>query len=205
MIALSMARMSALVLALAAFMVSPSSSVSAEQAQAEQKSSGQPITLADLQWSEVHMKIARDQVVRREGRQFPVRVNMDLKLAIGFEGIEQTFTSTAHGPRGTRQSQPMIGSFIVNRVRDVRSLGGGRAVWQFADGTLTFMRTYKQGAYRRTVAFTRGAQGLTCTVSESFARENGTGSIELNSLMDGRPTTIVRWKPVSSSCRVAKR
>jgi hypothetical protein len=51
---------------------------------------------------------------------------------------------------------------------------------------------------------TRGAGGLNCTASQSFAREQGIRGIILDSGIDNVPTVIVSTKPISSRCRVTK-
>jgi hypothetical protein len=182
------------------------SQAGAEQAATEQASPGQALTLAELEGAEIQVKIVRHQMVRREGREFPVTVHNDWKLILRPGGmIEQTHDSTAHTPRGPRRAETLTGSFLVDHVRDVQSAGGGRAVWQFNEGTLTFLRTFKSGALKTTVALARGAEGLTCTANETFAREKGSGRIELKSRVDDAPITILSWKPVSSDCRVTKR
>ena len=73
------------------------------------------------------------------------------------------------------------------------------------DGTLTFLRANeKAGAFKRTIAFARGVTGLTCTANDSIVREEGADGIVVNSVMNGVPTTIIREKLISSSCRVTK-
>jgi hypothetical protein len=66
------------------------------------------------------------------------------------------------------------------------------------------VRTYKQGAYRGNFALARGADGLTCTVTESFGREGSRGAIVMESAVDGKLFAVISSKQVSSTCRVAK-
>jgi len=166
----------------------------------------QPLTFADLEGLEISAKTVREQVVRREGRQFPVRVHADWNVIIGAQGsITQTYVSEAHTLRGIRRAKPLAGSFTLDQVREVHGLGVGQAVWRFEDATLTFLRSFKEGAYRSTITFARVPEGLTCSAAESFAREKGTGPIVLNSPIEGVQTTIISSKQVSSTCRVRKR
>jgi hypothetical protein len=173
---------------------------------AENPPSDQAVTFADLHGTTLDINMMRDQVVRREGRQFPVTMQTDLTITIGRDGIiDQVFTPTAHTARGPRRGKTLTGTFALNHTRDVGSLGGGQAVWTFNDGALVMVRTFKEGAYRRTIAFTRGPKGITCTASETYAREKGSGPITLKSSIDGAPTVIVSYKQASSTCRISRR
>jgi hypothetical protein len=166
---------------------------------------GQAVTFADLEGLVIEAEIVREQVNRRDGRTFPVRVQQTWTVAIGGEGtIKSTVQAEARGPRRTRETEPLSASHKLDQPREVMSQGGGEAVWTFADGVLTYIRTYPSGARRLGFSFARGPDGLTCTASFAFARENGTGAIRLDSRFSGRDTTIVSAKQLSSKCRVAR-
>lgn len=49
----------------------------------------------------------------------------------------------------------------------------------------------------------RTEKGLTCSASESIAREIGPGEIKLNSSVDGKLVTIVSSQQISSTCTAA--
>ncbi|MET0631483.1 MAG: hypothetical protein ABWY47_17655 [Xanthobacteraceae bacterium] len=165
---------------------------------------GQAVTFAELDGSLIEAHIVRQQVIRREAKEFPVRIENNLQLVIGpGDKIQQTVTATSHTPRGIKRGETRTSLHTLERPREVRSQGGGNALYVFLDGTLTFLRTYKGGAYRRAFAFGRGKEGLTCAVTEAFAREDGVGAISLDSFVDGVPTIVVSSKPLSSSCRIA--
>jgi hypothetical protein len=150
--------------------------------------------------------LIREQIVLRENRKFPVKVQGDYRIVIGpGDKIHSTFTPSVHRAAGRRVGETRSGLFTLGQEREVKTSGGGQGVWTYADQTLTYRRSFKQGAYRMTIAFARHANGLTCSASEAFARENGVGAIVLDSAMDGLPTTIVSASPVSSTCRVMKR
>jgi hypothetical protein len=84
-------------------------------------------------------------------------------------------------------------------------MDNGDAVWTFADGTLTFLRANKiTGAFRRDIIFARTDTGLKCSARDTIVREKGAGDIVTYSVIDGRPTTIVREEQISSNCRVSQ-
>ena len=103
-----------------------------------------------------------------------------------------------------RKSPPLAGSYILDHPREIKNRGGGEALWTFADGTLTFLRTYKGGASRFSYAFARDGGALVCTANLYFAREQGVSGIVLNSPMDGHPLVILNVRQLSSSCRVTQ-
>jgi len=132
-----------------------------------------------------------------------VRIQQNWKISVEAPNrVEVTVRSTARGPRGTRQAEPNTGMFTLDQPRGVRSRGGGEALWTFADGTLTFTRTFQSGAYRSHFAFANAAEGLACTATGAFARERGKEEIRLESPFGGGMVGIVSAKQTSSSCKV---
>jgi hypothetical protein len=166
---------------------------------------GEAVTLDDLAGMVVEAESVRDQTVQLERGPTMVKVNQTWKLKVDPDRTV-TFTTTSIGrtQRGTQKSAPTGGVFTLDEQRDVRNRGGGLAVWTFADGTLTFRRTFPAGAFRASFAFARGPEGLTCTVDSAYAREDGSGPIRAISPFGGREVTIVSAKQVSSDCRVTK-
>jgi hypothetical protein len=165
--------------------------------------SSQAVTFAELDGALVETLVVHQQVIRREGREFPVRLESDLTLLIGpGDQIQRTWTPTSHTPRGKIQGKPQTNLIKLERTRELGSLGGGHGVVVFSDGTLTFLRTLKGGALKRDVAFARGAEALTCTATEAFVRESGVGAIFFDSSIDGVPMIVVSAKQLSSTCRV---
>jgi hypothetical protein len=79
-----------------------------------------------------------------------------------------------------------------------------RGVVLFEGGGLSFLRTFKRGALTPTIAFSRRANGLSCTAEETFAREEGVGDLAMNSAIDDTLVTIISYKQISSTCRVVK-
>jgi hypothetical protein len=167
----------------------------------------QAVTFSELEGAVVDVQVISQRVVRREEREFPVRFQNDLTIIIGPGAkIDGTLTPTTNGPRGERQGKTRTFSTTLNKLAEIVGSGGGVGAWTFAgDGTLIFLRTYKEGAFRRTIAFTRSTEGFSCAANESLARENGVGGLALNSAIDDSSVTIVRYEQISSSCRVTKR
>ena len=166
----------------------------------------QPVAFSELEGFAVEADIHRAQDVRREGKTAPVRIHQNWKFSIGAENsIALTVNTTAQTPKGTRKGEPNIGTFTLDEPRKVPSRGGGEAVWKFADGTLSFIRTFPSGAYRAHFAFARDSSGLTCNVTEAFAREDGSGEIRLESAVGGGQVTIVSAKQLPLTCKVSKK
>ena len=166
------------------------------------------VTFAELEGSIVDAEIVRQQVIRRAGSTFPVRVQSILKMAIGSDGkFDVTWHTVNDTPRGVFQGKTVSISGTVNQEAKVPkdNLDGGIGVWLFSDGTLTSLRTFKvAGAFKRDISFSRTAEGFVCTANEAFAREKGSGPVVFNSPVDDVPVTIVSWKQLSSTCRVSK-
>jgi hypothetical protein len=161
------------------------------------------VKFSDLEGAVIDAVIDRDQIVRRNGQTFPVTIEQNWKISVEVPNrVEVTVRSTARGPRGTRQAEPNTGTFTLDQPRGVRSRGGGEALWTFAEGTLTFTRTFQSGAYRSHFAFANAAEGLTCTATGAFARERGKEEIRLESPFGGGMVSIVSAKQTSSSCKV---
>jgi hypothetical protein len=164
-----------------------------------------PVKFPELAGSVIEARVVRDQIVRRNGRTFPVRSQDDLKLVIGPDDrIEQSVTVTSDTRRGQRKGPTRTGMFILGEQRLVGALGGGNSAFTFADGVLTFIRTFREGAVKRTFAFSRRPDGLSCTANQTFAREEGVGDLAMDSAIDNVPVVIVSYKQISSTCRVAK-
>jgi hypothetical protein len=164
-----------------------------------------PVKFAELAGSVIEARVVRDQIIRREGRTFPTRLQNDIELVIGPDDrIQQTITPTSDTPRGRRVGRTRTGVFTLEKPHSLRGLGGGDGVYIFEDAVLTFLRTYKEGAFKRTIAFSRSSGGLSCAADEAFVREEGVGDLTLNSGIDDVPVILVSYKQLSSTCRVIK-
>jgi hypothetical protein len=164
----------------------------------------QAITLPELDGAKIETTVVVDRTGRWNGEMVAGPLQTDRKITIDpGETLQATTILTATGPRGTATRQG-TDTFTINKPREVQGLGGGSAVWIFAKGTLTFLRTYRSGAFKTEIAFHRSSAGLTCSIRSPFARENGNGEIEMNSLAGGT-WQVISARTVSSGRRVTKR
>ena len=86
-----------------------------------------------------------------------------------------------------------------------RDSEGNDVVWVYSGGKLTRLRVFGgAGGQMINIAFRRGPNGVSCTFSNTIARETGVGKIQKGSSVDGVPIQIPESRQVSSSCQVAK-
>lgn len=78
-------------------------------------------------------------------------------------------------------------------------------MWIFQNSQLIQLRTFKAGAYRATISFSRGADALRCTLRAAHAREVGMADWNWVSPISGADIQMKSIKPISSDCQVAKR
>jgi hypothetical protein len=174
----------------------------AQEGVTDTKSSLQTVAFKDIEGAKIHAKLATEMLARREGRQAPVTQETDWQIYVEPEGkISFSFRPTTRTPRGTRAGQIRATSAKLDEPWYTEN---GQAVWQFKDGELTFVRSYKEGAVRTIIALKQDLKNLTCSATSSYARERGKGDLVLNSPIDGVPVTILSWKQVSSSCQITR-
>jgi len=165
----------------------------------------QAVNWSDLEGVVVDADIHRDQRTGRLGLSASVTVQQAWKILIAADkSLEFTVTTTARGPGAPGKPLSNSGKVTLDEKREVPTYGGGMTVWEFVDGTLTFFRTFRSGAYRAHFAFVRSPSGLACNASEAFARENGTGDIRMQP-DSGSEITIISSKLLASSCKVTER
>jgi hypothetical protein len=161
------------------------------------------ITLDDLAGAAVEANINRRQKIDRDGRAYFIQARQNWSFDINADNtIDMTVNTTYESPRGTQKAPPNSGRFSLEESRDVSSRGGGQGVWNFADGALHFTRTFPSGAYRAHFTFVRSEGGISCEVTEAFAREDGKKPITLASPVDGAPVSIIESKQEPSDCKV---
>jgi hypothetical protein len=159
----------------------------------------QSLTITDLEGLTIQIKLVNEMLVQRGGPQFPVTSESDWKITVESGAkIGWSFQPTSHNPRGTQVGQKIATTATLDQSWYTPN---GEAIWQFAEGTLLFVRSFKNGgAYRMSIAFRRNGPSLTCSATNVFARERGKNSLTMNSAIDGAPITVFSWKTVSSSC-----
>jgi len=166
----------------------------------------QTVTLSELEGRPIEFGSVHQMKTFRDGRTWFNQLHTVGRAVIGPEGkITTRFQNTAVFPNGVKRVGP---------VRDLTSTIGapakrrfGEMVWVFADGTLTRLLVFDDGAggHKLTLAFERQPDGLSCTYSMPWMREDGVGEIRADSVVDGMPVKILDFKQLSSRCNVAKR
>lgn len=164
------------------------------------------VTLADLEGAVIETSVTYDRAGRLGDQVISGSLQHDRTITIGPGGnLRNTLVHTMSTPRGSVVRQES-GSATIGKPKQIQSLvGGGDAVWIFENGTLTLLRTYRSGAYKMEIVFTRGTTGISCKVRAPYARENGTGGIDIASAGNGQRFQLTSARQVSSSCRVTKR
>jgi hypothetical protein len=167
----------------------------------------QAATLAELEGAVIDVSsVYQEKVVGRDGNPYAVQMHTSGHFAIGAGGaITVQFQSTAVGPWGTRAGPTRGGTYPIGNAG--KGPQGNDQVWAFANGELRRLVAHHEGGAggsMTTIAFRRGPDGLRCSFSFHMARENGAGSIRKDAAVGDRPVEILEYKPVSSSCQVAK-
>jgi hypothetical protein len=168
----------------------------------------QAVSLADLEGAVIDVSAVHQEKIVRNGQLRSPELHTTGHLTIGAGGaITVQFQSTAVGPWGARAGATRSNTQVIGKPG--RDNQGNDVVWIFANGTLTRLRVHHaggEGGQKMTFVFRRGPDGLRCSFSMPFARETGgAGEIRKDAAVDGAPIQILEFRPVSSSCSVAKR
>jgi len=162
-------------------------------------------TLAELQGVTIEATVVHQQVLQRDGKQFPNQSRFDVRVSIRDGRIEGSISPSGHNARGPYQGAVQPVSAALDKPVVSGSFGGGNGIWFVNERTLTSVLVFKGGgAFRREIVFSRTDKGLACTIKEVFARENGAGPINWKSSLDGGSLTLISDRQTSSSCRVKK-
>jgi hypothetical protein len=192
-------------LALTGLVIFRSVEVQGQATRAEREATA-AVTIAELNGVVIEAAVVHQQVLLRQGEKFPNRSEFFEKYVIKGDKIEGTINPTNHNHWGTRKGKTQTAAATLERPTDSKNFGGGNGVWIFDQGTITNLYVFKGGgAFRREIFLSRTDNGLSCTIKQSFARENGVGSIVWNSSVDGSVLTLVSNKVISSSCKISKR
>jgi hypothetical protein len=162
------------------------------------------VTLADLDGAVIETATVHDQVGILNGMRSPNRLVENRKITIGpGPTLQNAITNTISSERGTKVVQ-FSGTFTINKAREIAPHGGGHGIYIFANGTPTFLRTLQSGGFKSEITFHRSSAGLTCSIRSPFARENGTGKVEMAAARGGT-WKLVSSSQISSSCGVTRR
>jgi hypothetical protein len=166
------------------------------------------VSLADLEGAAIDISSVHQEKIIRNGQLRSPELHTTGHLTIGAGGtVTAQFQSTAVGAFGTRVGATRSGTHTIGKPG--KDNQGNDVVWIFANGTLTRLRVHHaggEGGQKMTFVFRRSPDGLRCSFSMPFARETGgAGEIRKDAAVDGAPIQILEFRPVSSSCSVAKR
>jgi hypothetical protein len=166
------------------------------------------VTLAELQGIRIVFSSVHRERLIRNGEDFYVDLHTSGHVTVGpGETVTSSITSASVRNGRSRPGRTLSGTFILGKPRNSGGGGGGDTVWLFSEGNLTRLRVYSDGeggGQKLNVSFRRTPEGLRCSFSMPFARQDGQGSIRKGSAIDGVPITILEWKPISSSCQMTK-
>jgi hypothetical protein len=167
----------------------------------------QAVSLAELEGANIDVGAVHHERIIKNGalREFELRETGHLTIGAGGTVTTQ-FQIVSVGPRGERPGATRGGTQTIGKPGKDKQ--GNDVVWVFANGTLTRLRVFHAGGaggQKMTFAFKRGPDGLRCSFSMPFARENGVGEISRDAAFDDTPIKILEFKTVSTSCSVAKR
>jgi hypothetical protein len=161
------------------------------------------ITLQDLDRSQIEITVVTDRQVQLKGPPFSQRVMGNWQINVIGTSVAADFYAVVSGPHGTRTNPHHRGLFVIGESQTVSAFGGGQGAWTFQDGTLTWVRTFGQGASRLIINFDRGPEGLNCNAIASLARENGTGAIQFK-IEQQSDIKVLSTKTVSANCSVKR-
>jgi hypothetical protein len=143
-------------------------------------------TLADLNAVTIEGSIVHQQVIHRDGHQYPNQTRFDLKVSIRDGRIEGSSRSSGRDFRGPYKGKVQPISSTIEKPVVSGNYGGGNGVWFMNERTLTSLFVFKDGgAFKREIFFSRADNVLACTIKDTFARENGTGAHRVE-LLRGR-------------------
>lgn len=129
------------------------------------------VTIAELVGAVISARTVFTQVMRRDGNQFSIRQQNDVRLEVKSDKIEGQIDTISYTPLGVRKGKSRKFSAVLEQPKEVKFLGAGHAVWFFDKSTLTNLRTYTGGAFKRQIAFARTADGYTCAAQDAYARQ----------------------------------
>jgi hypothetical protein len=169
------------------------------------RAAAQNVAFEDLRGMVIKSRVVRQLVNVQKGRRDIGEGDSDTTVTIDGAGlITYVWKFNWHNASGNYPSKPVTATDPLNSVAAAEALGGGHRLWTFDNGTLTFIRTYRVGAFKRTYTFTRTPTGLACEATEAQVREVGASWSEFSSAASGTITRTLSERLISSSCTVSK-
>lgn len=106
-------------------------------------------------------------------------------------------------PKNESDTRAHRAKSVIGKPHDFRD---GQAVLVFEKSTLSLLRTQSEGGGMVEIALLRASTGIGCKISQTLARENGTGSLATTSTNFG-----VKWvkflnsREIGNSCRAKRK
>ena len=158
------------------------------------------LSASQLKGANIHTNLVTElQAAQGSGPEGPVTIEFDWNVSfLSGEKISWTYRPTT--ACGGNQRGNASGS--TSGLGETWQTTDGDAMWQFSDGDLTFVRSYRGGAMRIIMTIRRDGANLTCDAVSEFARDVEQHDLIIDLPIDGTPFTISSWKLVSSHCEV---
>jgi hypothetical protein len=172
--------------------------------QTGQAATGGAVTWAELDGAVIEAEMVFNRILEQNGHQFAQQAHPSWKIVISGDWMRTTWSATFRGPHTEQKAGPITGAAILNQPQKQTVGGPGQGVWHFEEETLTFTRTFKAGASRLKFVFSREGEALSCQASQSYAREHGSGPLNMDSATDRSALTMVSDQQQSQKCRVSK-
>jgi hypothetical protein len=159
------------------------------------------LPLWQLEGVNIHAMLVTEMLAQQGGNpQGLLTMEDDWNVTVEAGGkISWNYGPTIRTRRGAQRGTKIASTSDLDQASHTAN---GDAMWQFSDGALTFLRSYRDGAIRVVIAFGQDGPNLTCNASNVSARERDKQDLTINSPIDGTPVTIFSWKQVSSNCYV---
>ena len=128
--------------------------------------SAQPLTFAALEGVKIKIELVTEMPVQSEGFQWSFNTGCGLEHhdRAGRKNRLELPADRSHPRFGDRAGRKFTTSATLDQPWYTPN---GEANWQFADGTLVFVRSYKNaGAYRMSIALKQDGQNLACSVAK---------------------------------------
>ena len=137
------------------------------------------LSLRQLEGANIHATLVTEMLAQQgSGPQGPATTEDDWNVTVEAGGkISWNYGPTIRTRRSAQKGTKIASTSDLDQASHAAN---GDAMWQFSDGALTFLRSYRDGAIRLTIAFRQDGPNLTCTASNVFARERDKNGLILS-------------------------